>query len=105
MPAKNTTASGTFSGAYTPADRQLSYTVTYQGITPSFAHIHNGAPDINGSVAIPFVSPLTSPIVGKVTLTPGQADNLLNERMYVNMHTSASYDFFDGEIRGNIRKK
>ena len=105
VPAKNTPASGTFSGAYTPADRQLSYTVTYQGITPSFAHIHNGAPGINGSVAIPFVSPLNSPIVGKVTLTSAQADNLLNERMYVNMHTSASYDFVEGEIRGNLRKK
>ena len=105
VPAKNTTASGTFSGAYTSADRQLSYTITYQGITPNNAHIHNGAPGTNGSVAIPFVSPLNSPIVGKVILTPAQADNLLNERMYVNMHTSASYDFLDGEIRGNIRKK
>ena len=27
VPAKNTTASGTFSGAYTPADRQFSYTI------------------------------------------------------------------------------
>ena len=97
----NSTATGTFVGTYTSVDKQLVYTVTYQGMTPSVAHIHTGAPGVNGSVAIPFAN-LTSPIKGTVTLTPEQADNLLNNRMYVNMHSTASPG---GEIRGDIKKK
>jgi len=86
--------------APTTARQQLTYTVTYQGITPTVAHIHTGAPGTSGSVAIPFAN-LTSPIMGTVTLTPEQADNLLNNRMYVNMHSST---YGNGEIRGDIHK-
>ena len=64
------------------------------------AHIHTGGPGATGSVAVPFAN-LASPITGTVTLTPEQADNLLNNRMYVNIHTSA---FSNGEIRGDIKK-
>ena len=99
-PANNSTATGTFAGTYVSTSKQLTYTVTYQGLTPSMAHIHTGGPGVLGSVAIPFDN-LASPITGTVTLTPEQADNLLNNRMYVNIHTSA---FGNGEIRGDIKK-
>ena len=101
VPVTPSTATGTFTGTYTSADKKLVYTVTYQGITPSIAHIHTGAPGTSGSVAIPF-SNLTSPITGTATLTPEQAENLLNGRMYVNLHSSA---YSGGEIRGDIKKK
>ncbi len=97
----NSTATGTFAGTYTSLNRQLSYTVVYQGMTPTIAHIHTGAPGVSGPVAIPFAN-LASPITGTVTLTIEQADNLVNNRMYVNLHSSA---FPNGEIRGNISKK
>ena len=100
VPANNSTATGTFTGTYVSTSKQLTYTVTYQGLTPTIAHIHTGAPGATGSVAIPFDN-LASPITGTVTLTPEQADNLLNNRMYVNIHTSA---FGNGEIRGDIKK-
>ena len=100
VPANNSTATGTFTGTYVSSSKQLTYTVTYQGLTPSIAHIHTGAPGTSGSVAIPFAN-LASPITGTVTLTPEQADNLLNNRMYVNIHTSA---YGNGEIRGDIKK-
>ena len=101
VPANNSTATGTFAGTYVSTSKQLTYTVTYQGLTPSVAHIHTGAPGATGSVAIPFAN-LTSPITGTVTLTPEQADNLLNNRMYVNIHTAGTYS--GGEIRGDIKK-
>ena len=100
VPANNSTATGTFTGTYVSTSKQLTYTVTYQGLTPTIAHIHTGAPGATGSVAIPFDN-LASPITGTATLTPEQADNLLNNRMYVNIHTSA---FGNGEIRGDIKK-
>lgn len=101
VPANNSTATGTFVGVYTASSKQLSYTVTYQGITPTVAHIHIGAPGTSGSVAIPFAQ-LSSPITGTVTLTADQADKLLTNSMYVNMHSSA---YPNGEVRGDIKKQ
>jgi len=101
VPANNSTATGTFAGTYVSSSKQLTYTVTYQGLTPSVAHIHTGAPGATGTVAVPFAN-LTSPITGTVTLSPEQADNLLNNRMYVNIHTAGTYS--GGEIRGDIKK-
>ena len=101
VPAVTSTATGEFLGAYDSGTKQLTYTVTYRGLTPTIAHIHIGAPGVKGVVAIPFAN-LTSPITGTVTLSLSQADNLLNNSMYVNMHSNA---YPDGEIRGNISKK
>ena len=101
VPANNSTATGTFAGTYVSTSKQLTYTVTYQGLTPSVAHIHTGAPGATGQVAIPFAN-LTSPITGTVTLSPDQANDLLNNRLYVNIHTST---FSNGEIRGDIKKQ
>ncbi|WP_460610732.1 CHRD domain-containing protein [Hymenobacter terrigena] len=101
VPANNTTAAGAFAGVYTSSNKLLTYTVTFSGFTPSAAHIHSGAPGVNGAVAIPFSS-LTSPITGTVTLTDDQANQLLNNGMYVNMHSTA---FPNGEIRGDIKKQ
>ncbi|MCC2548088.1 CHRD domain-containing protein [Hymenobacter sp. BT175] len=101
VPVNPSTATGSFTGTYTASSRQLAYTVTYTGITPSNAHIHTGTPGNNGSVAIPFAS-LASPITGTVTLTDEQAQNLLSNGMYVNIHSTNSPN---GEIRGNITKR
>ena len=101
VPANNSAATGTFEGTYTSSNKQLTYTVTYQGPTPSIAHIHLGAPGVSGAVAIPFAN-LTSPITGTVTLADDQAAQLLNNGMYVNMHSTA---FPNGEICGDIKKK
>lgn len=100
VPANSSTATGAFTGVYSSSTNQLTYTVTFQGLTPTSAHIHTGTPGYNGAVAIPFSS-LTSPITGTVTLTADQANQLLNNGMYVNMHSAAQPG---GEIRGDIHK-
>ena len=100
VPANASVATGTFVGSYNSGSKQLTYTVTYQGLTPSIAHIHVGAPGAAGPVAIPFAN-LASPITGTVTLTSDQANNLLTNSMYVNLHSNA---YPNGEIRGDIHK-
>ena len=100
VPVVSSTATGTFAGVYTSYSHQLTYTVTFQGITPTSAHIHTGVPGGTGAVAIPF-NTLTSPITGTATLTDDQADKLLSNGMYVNLHSSS---FPNGEIRGDIHK-
>lgn len=102
VPANNSAATGTFTGSYNISSKQLTYTVIYQGLTPSIAHIHTGAPGVSGAVAIPFAN-LASPIMGTVTLSDDQATQLLNNGMYVNIHTAGTYS--GGEIRGDIKKK
>lgn len=103
VPANNSMATGTFVGVYTDngTTKQLNYSLTYSNLTPTLAHIHIGAPGTKGAVAIPFSS-LASPITGTATLTADQADKLLTNNMYVNIHSSA---FPDGEVRGDIKKQ
>lgn len=102
VPANGSAATGTFAGTYDSSNKQLTYTVTFQGLTPTSAHIHTITPGSNsGPVAIPFAS-LTSPITGTFTLSADQATQLLNNGMYVNIHSNT---YANGEIRGDIKKK
>jgi hypothetical protein len=97
----NSTATGSMTGTYDKTTGKLTYTVTYQGITPSAGHIHEGAVGTNGGVIVTFPS-MTSPINGTATLTEEDAKKLLANATYVNFHTTA---YNGGEIRGNISVK
>jgi hypothetical protein len=99
VPATPSTATGAFTGSYDKVTRVLTYTVTYQGLTPSAGHIHQAAPGVNGGVIVPFTTLSPSPITGTTTLTEANGDKLLVGETYVNLHTTA---FPGGEIRGNI---
>ena len=101
VPANGSMATGDFVGTYDGSTQQLTYTVTYKGLAPTSAHIHAGAPGATGLVVIPFAS-ITSPITGTVPLSLDQANKLLNDGMYVNMHSNS---YTNGEIRGDIKKK
>ncbi|HEX8350497.1 MAG TPA: CHRD domain-containing protein [Hymenobacter sp.] len=101
VPANASTATGTFTGVYDKSTKVLTYTVTYQGITPVAGHLHRGAPGVNGPVIFPFPN-LTPPINATATFTQADEDLLLAGGFYANLHTPA---FPGGEIRGNIVKK
>jgi hypothetical protein len=100
VPANTSTGTGTMTGSYDKTTRVLTYTVTYQGITPSAGHIHQAAPGVNGGVIVPFSSVAASPITGTATLSEADAAKLLAGETYVNFHTQA---YTSGEIRGNIK--
>jgi hypothetical protein len=99
VPANTSTATGTMTGSYDKTTRVLTYTVTYQGITPAAGHIHQAAPGVNGGVIVPFASVAASPITGTATLSEADGAKLLAGETYVNFHTQA---YQNGEIRGNI---
>lgn len=104
VPPVSTSATGNYTANYNRVTRVLSYTVTYQGLTPTMGHIHSvtasAAVGNNGPVTIPFTT-LTSPIVGQTTLTQEQQDAMYAKRTYANLHTTA---YPNGAIRGNIEQ-
>ncbi len=103
VPATPSGATGQMTGTYNKATKELTYNVTYTGITPIAGHIHQSptGPGTNGPVIIPFSS-LTSPISGRATLKQDQENALMEGRLYVNLHTA---QFPGGEIRANIMRK
>lgn len=94
------TATGTFAGVLNETSRVLSYTTTYQGLTPTGGHLHRiNQANGTGPIDIPFAS-LTSPIIGSTTaLTTDQVAAMKAGQYYVNLHTPA---YPAGEIRGDI---
>lgn len=102
VPPVSTSATGSYKANYNRETKVLSYTVTYQGLTPTMGHIHSvtatTAAGNNGPVSIGFGS-LTSPIIGQATLTQDQQDAMYGKRTYANLHTATNGN---GEIRGNI---
>ena len=103
VPPNDSRGTGQATFTYDTATKQLTYTVTYDGLTgPATAgHIHGpAAPGANAGIVVPFAVP-ESPISGTATLTDDQAAALLAEQLYVNIHTAANKA---GEIRGQIVK-
>ena len=104
VPPVETTGKGTAEVSYDTTTRQLDWTVTYSGLSgPAVAaHFHGPAgPGENAAPVVPFKPPLASPVSGSATLTEKQADELLDGKFYINIHTAAHKD---GEIRGQVTK-
>jgi len=80
---------------------QLSIYVEHDLASPTNGHIHYGVPGVEGPPAFPFSS-FTSPIIETWNLDPDDVDSLLNNGLYVNLHTAA---FPSGEIRGQLEKE
>jgi hypothetical protein len=80
------------------------------------AHVHKGPPDLNGNAVAYLFGPARRPVsktgllaagrqtdedmVWPVTDVAGMADQMRDENVYVNVHTTAHPS---GEIRGQIR--
>jgi len=103
VPPNDSRGTGQATFTYDTDTKQLTYTITYDGLTgPATAgHIHGpAAAGDNAGIVVPFAVP-ESPISGTATLTDDQAAALLAGRLYVNIHTAANKG---GEIRGQIVK-
>jgi hypothetical protein len=102
VPPNSSTATGMAEARFDRQTQQLTWTVTYSGLSGpvTAAHIHGPAvPGSNAPVLIPFTHPGQSPITGSAQLTPTQATQLVSGLFYVNLHTAANPG---GEIRGQL---
>jgi CHRD domain len=102
-PANGSQGTGTADITFDTATRQLTWKITYSGLTgpATMGHFHGPAePGKNAGVVLAFANP-ASPIQGSATLTEAQAADLLAGKWYVNVHTAQNKG---GEIRGQVSK-
>ena len=105
VPPVNTSGTGTADLTYDPATREVTWNITYSGMSSpvTMSHFHGPAKEgQNGPVVIWLSkqgSPPTSPITGSATLTPEQAKQFEAGEWYVNVHTQSNPA---GEIRGQV---
>lgn len=101
-PAVMTVATGTLDATLAPASRVLTWKLSYTGLSgpATAAHFHGPAvAGQNAEVVVPIYGPLTSPVSGKVVLSPSQVAEVTAGQWYVNVHTAAHPT---GEIRGQV---
>ena len=101
VPQTKSDAYGEAQFTYDSETRQLDYYVTYDGAAPTRIDLHGPAAPGENAGAVAVFSVSESPVTGKVTLTPEQANVLLAGKMYVDLHSQA---YANGEIRGQIQK-
>jgi cyclophilin family peptidyl-prolyl cis-trans isomerase len=110
VPPTNSTARGTATLVFDPTSNTFDIDVRVQGITlaqllPS--HIHNGAPGVDGPNIIDLGGASQWVVDGSairrtmqdVPIAAADVPALLNNNLYINIHTIANPD---GEIRGQI---
>jgi hypothetical protein len=99
VPPNNSTSRG---GCYAQLDsvaRRLSLVCTHNVVGAAVAHIHRGAPGVNGEIVFDVGDPL-SPIEATWNdIAPADLTDLLAGNLYLNIHTSGRPS---GEIRGQI---
>jgi hypothetical protein len=101
VPPVSTPASG--SGTVTvSADRSVSARITVTGMTPTAAHIHQGAPGANGPVIVPFVKQGESTFVAAegAKMTEEQYRAYKSGHTYVNVHSAKNPG---GEVRAQLK--
>lgn len=104
VPPNDSKGKGTADLTYDTATKNLTWTITFDGLTgpPAVAHFHGPAEaGKNAGVALLIGQSPTSPATGSATLTEAQAADLTAGRWYVNLHTAANKA---GEIRGQVTK-
>jgi CHRD domain/Secretion system C-terminal sorting domain len=78
----------------------LTYMVGVNGITPTNAHFHLGAPGVAGPVIVALqTTPAPNFYAAKVPVTSTQVTQLFKGNVYINIHTAANPG---GEIRGQM---
>ena len=103
VPPTTGNGNGTATVTLDTATKQVTYNVTYSGLSgpAAAAHIHCGAAaGANSGVAVAFPK-ADSPISGSATMTDAQIADLEAGKCYVNVHTAANKG---GEVRAQLQK-
>jgi hypothetical protein len=100
VPPTNSQATGSGTFTYDPAAGTITYNFNIQGSltsTETMAHLHRGAPGVNGPVIVPL--PVGASKSGTAPFPAEEVANLRAGNFYINVHTT---QFPGGEIRGQL---
>lgn len=101
VPATNSTATGTATLVLSPDEKSARLSLSFGGLSSAQtdAHIH-GPAAVGSAAGVLFPLPLGQVSDFKIELTAGQAQDLKNGLLYVNVHSTT---FPGGEIRGQFQ--
>jgi hypothetical protein len=103
-PPTDSSGKGSADVTYDSAAKKLTWRIDYSGLTGPATAAHFHGPAETGKpagVAVPITGDLSSPLAGSATITDAQAQDLMDGKYYINLHTGAHKD---GEIRGQVTK-
>jgi hypothetical protein len=101
VPPVTSSASGTGTVSVS-SERIVTARITVKDMTPTAAHIHQGAPGANGPVIVPFVKQGDSTFVAPegAKMTEEQYRAYKSGNTYVNVHSAKNPG---GEIRAQLK--
>jgi CHRD domain-containing protein/VCBS repeat protein/FG-GAP repeat protein len=101
VPPVATAATGSATVTYDTVTRQLSWNVSYGGLSSAIndAHFHGPTPAGFDAGITVGITAGPSPIIGSATINATQATQLLSGQWYMNLRSN---NFSDGEIRGQV---
>ncbi len=102
VPPNASAAKGVAKATLDTSNNELTWTVSYSGLSaaPTAAHIHGpAAVGSNAGVVVGFKGALDSPFIGKAVLTAEQTQQLLDGKYYINLHTKEAPG---GEVRAQL---
>lgn len=102
VPPTKSTGSGEATASLDTTTHELTYDVTFKGLSSEVtaAHIHGPAgPGKNAGVVVPLGTAPKSPIHGTAKLTPEQERDLSSGMLYVNVHSKNNPS---GAVRGQL---
>ena len=106
-PPTGEAGTGTCDATYDTTTNQLTYTLTWTGLTgpPTAMHFHKADIGVQGGVEIPitgFSTTTGGTLSSTATVEQSEEEDLLENKFYVNIQTDAHGS---GEIRGQLIKQ
>src|SRR5215467_2437761 len=103
VPPNESTGTGSVTATFDTDSNKLSWKGAVSGLSGpvTAAHFHAAEAGRNGAVAIVIIGVDKGSFEGSATLTDTQAEDLIADKWYVNIHTATHKA---GEIRGQVKK-